>query len=121
MRHYILDDKGRPVVEADFTEWARWFEKAERHVADERIGDVQISTVFLGLDHAARGSTPVLWETMAFGGRFDQVQDRCSGSWEQAEAMHARMVERVKRTISKVHDAGSTPGDDTDSQAHGPT
>jgi hypothetical protein len=45
-----------------------------------------------------KGNPVVLWETMVFGGKLDQEQDRCSGSREQAEAMHARMVERVKRS-----------------------
>jgi hypothetical protein len=62
-----------------------------------RIGDSRISTVFLGLDHNWSGrGRPVLWESMVFGGKLDQEQDRCSGSREQAEVMHARMVERVK-------------------------
>lgn len=60
------------------------------------VGDSKISTVFLGLDHSFGSSSPVLWETMVFGGELDQEQDRCSGSREQAEAMHARMVEKVK-------------------------
>jgi len=94
MQHYILDEKGAPVAEPDLMTWARWFEKAERHVGNETIGDSEISTVFLGLDHAFGGGAPVLWETMVFGGTLDQ--ERCSGSREQAEAMHARMVERVK-------------------------
>lgn len=81
----------------DLLEWARWFETAERHVAVEDTGNERISTIFLSLDHSfGRDATPVLWETMVFGGPFDQEQDRCSGSWEDAEAMHKRMVKRVK-------------------------
>lgn len=95
MKHYILDEKGAPVAEPDLMTWALWFEKADRHVGNETIGDSKISTVFLGLDHAFGGGVPVLWETMVFGGKLDQEQDRCCGSREQAEAMHARMVERV--------------------------
>ena len=95
--NYILDDKGNIVEEPDAMKWARWYEKAERHVADEKIGDSRISTVFLGLDHnySGRGG-PVVWETMVFGGPLDREEDRCAGNREQAEAMHARMVQRVK-------------------------
>lgn len=94
---YILDEKGQPVAEPDLMKWAKWFEAAERHVGDERIGESGISTVFLAMDHdyGCRGE-PLLWETMVFGGALDQEQDRCSGTREQAEAMHARMVEKVK-------------------------
>jgi hypothetical protein len=68
----------------------------DRHVADETFGPSRISTVFLGLDHNWGRKPPVLWETMVFGGKLDRTQNRCSGSWEQAEAMHADMVGRVK-------------------------
>ncbi len=97
-RNYILDDKGNPVIERDLVTWARWMENFQnRRVADERIGDSRISTVFLSLDHNWSGvGPPVLWETMVFGGKLNEEQDRCSGSREQAEAMHARMVEKVK-------------------------
>lgn len=64
--HYILKD-GKPVLVEDVLEWARWFEgidaRKERHVADETIGNVRISTIFLGLDHSfGREGAPVLWE-----------------------------------------------------------
>lgn len=95
---YILDDSGNPVAEPDLTKWGKWLQNAKRHVAYEKIGDVRISTVFLGSDHNWGDGPPVLWETMVFchGHPLDQEQDRCSGSREQAEAMHAKMVERVR-------------------------
>lgn len=94
---YVLNENGSPIVEPDFMKWAEWFEKADRHVADEKVGNVRVSTVFLGLNHNfSQDGSPILWETMVFGGKLDQEQDRCSGSKEQAEAMHAKMVERVK-------------------------
>ena len=94
---YILTDNGIPVVEPDLMKWAVWFQDTERRlVARNLIGPSAISTVFLGLDHNFDEGPPVLWETMVFGGAMDQVQDRCSGSREQAEAMHAAMLERVR-------------------------
>lgn len=98
---YILDKDGNPIVERDVYLWADWFENQElRKVALEKIGDSDVSTVFLGLDHNYNGKgPPILWETMVFGGKLDQEQDRCSGSKEQAEAMHARMVKRVKEQL----------------------
>lgn len=85
---YILD--GKTVVPCnDLMEWARWFETAERHVAIKVIGDVRVSTVFLGLDHSFGGATPILFETIIFGGPHDQYQERCS-TWDEADAMHAR-------------------------------
>lgn len=99
---YILDDKGNPQPCNDLTEWAKWFEARKRHVADEKINGSRVSTVFLALDHSfSNDGPPVLWETMVFGGPLDQEQDRCSGSREQAEAMHSRMVQRVREATTK--------------------
>ena len=92
--NYILEGK-TPVRCDNMIEWAKWFEKAERHVAQENIGEVRISTVFLGLDHGWGEPKPVLFETMVFGGPLDQEQDRYY-TWDEAEAGHRNMVERVK-------------------------
>ena len=102
---YILNEKGVPVLENDFDKWAEWNfmqeAKSNRIVKQEHFGtagEILVSTVFLGLDHNWRtNGPPILWETMVFGGKLDQEMDRCSGSREQAEAMHQRMVERVKK------------------------
>lgn len=93
---YILNDDGSPQLEPDLIKWATWFETANRRVSETMIGEVRVSTVFLGLDHRFGEGAPLLWETMVFGGELDQEQNRCSGSKEQAEAMHSDMVERVK-------------------------
>jgi hypothetical protein len=78
--------------------WARWFAGAARIVKQEQVGESWVSTVFLGLDHNFSGEgPPILWETMVFGeGNHEQECDRCSGTWEQAEAMHQNMVERME-------------------------
>ena len=77
-RWYILDNNNNPVIASSITEAGAWIEKnPERKVVkQEHIGDIFISTVFLGLDHAWDSGTPVLWETMIFGGEHDQYQER---------------------------------------------
>ena len=115
--YYILDDQGNPVREPDLLKWGRWFEQTKKRIVkQEQIGDVWISTVFLGLDHSFHpDGPPILWETMTFRGDRKKKKtvklmghelttsaaeseecQRCSGNWEQAEAMHQDMVERVK-------------------------
>lgn len=77
--HYILNVAGDPVLEPDVMRWARWFEghNQDRVVARTELpGDVIISTVFLGLDHAFGRGEPRLFETMIFGGPLDETQDR---------------------------------------------
>lgn len=97
MKHYGL--KGQEIVEFDnLLEWAEWFETAKRHVADEYVGDVRISTVFLGIDHGFsldESHAPVLFETMVFGGSLDEYQDRYC-TFLEAKNGHDSIVARVK-------------------------
>ncbi len=88
--HYILD--GKEPKNADLMEWARWFETADRHVAKTAVSDeINVSTVFLGLDHSFGDGPPLLFETMIFGGEHDQYQDRYE-TWKQAETGHEKAV-----------------------------
>ena len=90
--NYILEGH-EPVKVEDILTWGRWFETADRHVAKTAISDeVNVSTVFLGLDHSFGAGPPLLFETMIFGGEHDQYQDRYE-TWKQAEAGHQKAVE----------------------------
>mgnify|MGYP001563448969 CR=1 FL=1 len=94
---YILNENGNPVAEPDLAKWSEWFKTSERRVANEKIGDSTVSTVFLGANHSFSGSGgAVLWETMVFGGKLDEEQHRCCGSREQALVMHERMAKKVR-------------------------
>jgi len=96
--HYILD--GRTPVPTDMMTWAKWFETADRTVSKTQIGEWEVSTVFLGLDHAFDdGRPPLLFETLVFGGPLDGNMVRYS-TWDQAEAGHAEMVNRVKAALT---------------------
>jgi hypothetical protein len=86
--------------------WGRWMEKNQRnrHVADNRLkGEVdgepvaiRVSTVFLGVDHNwLDGGDPQIFETMVFGGPHDGDQWRYA-TWDEAEAGHARTLERER-------------------------
>ena len=72
-----------------------WAEHGLPRVALTKIGAVDISTVFLGLDHSNGEGPPLLFETMIFGGPLDEEQRRYT-TWDEAEAGHAEMVERVR-------------------------
>jgi hypothetical protein len=80
--------------EPDTLKWARWFEEEDRIVKQESVGNVWVSTIFLGIDHSFDFSgreAPVLFETMAFWGgnaRGGELMTyRCS-TWAEAEAQH---------------------------------
>jgi len=89
-KSYILKD-GKPVEESDITAWGRWMKTAERHVANDELPGVRISTVFLGLDHQWGAGPPILYETMIFGGAHDGYQARYH-TREDAVAGHAEAL-----------------------------
>jgi len=95
---YILKDK-KPIP-TDSTTAMENYSIEKRKVAKDKIGDILISTVFLGIDHAFDNGPPVLFETMVFGGGLDEEMERYS-TWEEAEAGHAAMVEKVKKALKK--------------------
>ena len=56
MSHLFILDQNRKIIAAeDVLEWAKWFEKADRVVAQEMVGDIMVSTVFLGVGHLWNG------------------------------------------------------------------
>lgn len=68
-----------------------------REVEQTDIGDVLVSTVWLGLDHGL-GDAVLIFETMVFGGDLHLEQHRYPTE-EQARAGHAEVVERVEATL----------------------
>jgi hypothetical protein len=100
-KKYILNEEGEPRQCNDLLDWAGWFEVADRRVALDMVGEGDeqycISTVFLGLDYGfGWQDKPIVWETMVFKGKESMWHDRCSGSREQALAMHAEMVKKIR-------------------------
>jgi hypothetical protein len=86
------DWEGKPI---NPTQWSILFHD-ERHVGDDQIGEVQISTVWVGLDYNFSGvGPPLIFETMIFGGPLDQEQWRYSTEQEAREG-HKRAVELVQ-------------------------
>ncbi len=97
-KYYVLKGK-KAVPVGDVTEWAKQFDGIDRIVAKTDIKNVRISTVFLGLDHQWGVGTPLIFETLVFGGKFDQEMDRYS-TWEEAEEGHKKMVTKVKEVTT---------------------
>ena len=92
---YVLNGNGDAVVEPDRFRWAEWLEGADRKIGNDYIGEVHVSTVFLGIDHAFGEGPPVLWETMIFGGPHNDYQERYT-SREDAIAGHAKALRIVR-------------------------
>jgi len=105
-KYYILNpDHSVKVVL--LMEWAEWFESTvkerwdtPRRVAQTNINDeVNVSTVFLGLDYRFWEGPPLIFETMIFGGEHDQYQERYS-TWNEAVSWHKRAVSKAKFAAS---------------------
>lgn len=93
---YILNGH-KAVACDDLMKWAKWYETVDRHVAKTDISDeVNVSTVFLGLNHNYGDGEPVLFETMVFGGELDEEMERYS-TWEEAKEGHKRWVDKFKQ------------------------
>lgn len=105
--YYLLDENKQP-YKVELLEWARWLEnnKKNMHVRFNTIKkfNVDISTVFLGLDHGyprwsghTKSYKPVLFETMIFwpsNEELDQYQERYS-TWKEALEGHRKAVRMV--------------------------
>ena len=111
LRHwYRLDDQGEPVECRTMAEWAMGEERMGRTpgrkiVRQEHVGAYWVSTIFLPINHSYGDGPPVLWETMVFLGEdSDLAMDRCSGSREQAEAMHQEMKRTVQAQLDPALD-----------------
>lgn len=95
--YWILE--GREVRSTDdVEEWAQMFEDSDRRrVGLDEVGDASVSTVFLGIDHnyASFPSTPILFETMIFGGPYSDFQARYR-TYDEAEAGHAAIVAALR-------------------------
>lgn len=63
VQQYVLNDRGEPVPEPNIFAFAKWYDKFDSRVALDDIGEVRVSTVFLGIDHQHGNGPPILWET----------------------------------------------------------
>lgn len=102
--HYVLnpDHSIRPVP---LEEWAEWFESLDnRRVAWTEFNGIEVSTVFLGIDHRFLGEgPPLVFETLVFAdwGDMDGHMERTS-TWDEALKAHSDACAMVRRSMIKV-------------------
>ena len=81
MDKYILNKDNITIKCNDLRKWGQWFEnnKNLRCVALHQLNNLKVSTVFLGIDHNwSEKGPPLLFETMIFGGVYNQTCQRYS-------------------------------------------
>src|SRR5216117_97820 len=97
--YYILDENHCLVGTDDVRVWGKWFESIKnRRVGEDKIGEITISTVFLGIDHQWGDGPPLVFETMIFGGELNDSQWRYS-TWDDAVIGHKMAVKKVKKLV----------------------
>jgi uncharacterized protein involved in tolerance to divalent cations len=97
MRYYILNAAGDIESVQSMTVWGEWFAKNHdaRVVAKTEVGEAEVSTVFLAIDHSHGGDVPILFETMVFDGPHDNWVRRYATKAE-AQAGHDLVVEALR-------------------------
>jgi hypothetical protein len=90
-RYYTL--KGKKAVPCDMKTWGAMFSKVDRIVQKTNVTeDISVSTVFLGSDHRfGNDGSPLIFETMIFGGVLDQHCSRYS-TWDEALKDHWKLI-----------------------------
>ncbi|CAJ4954641.1 Uncharacterised protein [Burkholderia pseudomallei] len=103
---YVLDGH-EPRRARSVLEWMHWFANTDRTVALTCIDELEVSTVFIGIDHEFsphglryHGQEPMLFETAVFtGSRVTRVVRH--PSWDEAAHAHAFIVECLQDAIHK--------------------
>lgn len=86
----------RDVNEITREAWIALVEQPEyKRVGLTKVGEAEVSTVWLGIDHAVGSRWPVIFETLVFDGPMDGDGERYN-TLAEAEAGHARWVEQVR-------------------------
>jgi hypothetical protein len=101
-----FDYDGNPIT---IEEWDRLFRDFERRqVARTELGDVSVSTVWLGLDHRmppplSKPGPPLIFETMIFGGG-DDLDEHCWRWPNQHAALagHDQAVALVRDAVQRM-------------------
>jgi hypothetical protein len=96
---YKLDGV-RPVPDETNGLWMQQNRDARRVAFTQITDDIEVSTVFLGLDHNfGDGDKPVLFETLVFGGPMNGYMDRYE-NWFEAEQGHQEIVDKVRKNMN---------------------
>lgn len=97
MSEFMLLNEHHELVPASMEQWAAMIEAKQHRVASSTVGEVYISTIFLGTNHNWwPNGIPLYFETMIFHGKYDGWMQRWS-TWDQAMTGHERVVRTIER------------------------
>lgn len=94
MRSHYYDRSGKPLFD-DIMTWGRLRDdESYMRLGYDRIGDVEVITVWQGINLTMGADPPHLFETMVFGGEdaFGDLGGRRYATEQEAHEGHARVV-----------------------------
>lgn len=91
-RSPYFDRQGAPI---SFGEWSERHSRGDWRVAQDRLGEAWVSTIWNGIDAGPLDEPPVIFETVIFGGPYDRYEWGYSTEVE-AKAGHERVVEALR-------------------------
>jgi hypothetical protein len=98
IHHFVLEPD-HTIREVDSDEWAVFLENGDRQVARDKVGRVEVSTVFIGLLlHIGEYEHNELFETKVFGGEHDGLTRRYK-TWDAAVRGHEEVVKELRKAI----------------------
>jgi hypothetical protein len=92
---YILAEDGSTPIPSNIDGWVKWRMTHNPQLAWDKVNDVRISTIFLGVDKTILSDVPLLWETIIFGGYYHLYQNSYP-TLDAAVTGHQRAVQLVK-------------------------
>lgn len=97
MNRYILVNK-KPVREPNLLKWADWMAKENKRIGYDKIDEILICTIFLGIDHRFGTGSPLLFETIvSHGEEYSELDELVRyETWDDAVQGHERWVKKVK-------------------------
>ncbi len=95
--YILVNDEIRP---ASLMEWARFVETGGRRIARDNVGDLLLSTVFLGIDQGCDDGEPLLFETMVLAPNYQDEFCEHASTLEDAKAAHQRGLDFARNKLS---------------------
>jgi hypothetical protein len=107
-RFWLMDELGNLTQAKDIDDWSQKMEWDHTQIELTGNDDIYVSTVFLGIDHNwgfEDEKRPILFETMVFGGEYDELQFRYC-TIDEARAGHKDVCWRVFHKVGVKSEGG---------------
>ena len=100
---FHFDRNGKPLTNADYMLLFTY--QPYKVLRKEKVGELLVSTVWLGLNHSYENDTPIIFETMVFENDTDSVYTERYATEQQALMGHGKALvwARTRNVSNKVH------------------